>query len=181
MKDRVLNGPTGGWFAAAVLNDLTASAQSELFYFLPLLTMLAVTACGLVLLFTVLVRKSWARVVVLVAVWPTIALLPLFEVGDRIWGSISLAKHRAAYETILAEAATLPQSGQWNGHQFWFERESPLQVYFQRAGFLMDHGGFVFDASDRLPLDDPNSGIGGAGGYQTCQRLEARWYRCWFS
>jgi hypothetical protein len=167
--------------AAVVLNDLTISPQSELFYFLPLLTMVVLTVCGLAVLLTALVRKSWGQALVFAAVWPAIALLPLFEVGDRIWGSISLAKHRVAYETILAEAGTLPQNGEWNGHEFWFERESPLQVYFQRAGFLMDHGGFVFDASDRLPLTDPNSGIGGAGGDQICQRLEARWYRCWFS
>jgi len=169
------------WFAATALNGLTTSVQSELFFFLPMVTMLVLTVCGLAVLVTLVLRRRWARVLLFVAAWPAMALLPLFEVGDRIWGSVSLAQHRAEYEAIIAASTTLPQSGERNGHQFWFERESPRLVYFQRAGFLTEHGGFVFDASDRLLLEEIDSGIGGVGGYQSCQRLEPRWYRCWFS
>lgn len=169
------------WSLAAFADPLTRSFQTEVFFLLPLAGMLIVTVAGIWILIRLLLQKRWGYALGLIAAWPVIALLPLFDAGDHLWGRISLAQHEARYQVINAEVLTLPEVGIHEGERYSIERRAPAQIYFERAAFLTDHGGFVYDATDSLPLEDANSAIGGMGGYQTCNRLKADWYRCWFS
>lgn len=169
------------WILAAFADPLTRSFQSEVFFLLPLAGMLIVSVAGVWILIRLLLQRRWGYALGLIAAWPVIAVLPLFDVGDHLWGRISLAQHEARYQVIASQALTLPEVGVHGGERYWIERRAPAQIYFERAGFLTDHGGFVYDAKDALPREDPDSGIGGIGGYQTCNRLKPAWYRCWFS
>lgn len=169
------------WILAVLADSLTRSFQTEVFFLLPLAGMLILTIAGVWILIRLLLQRRWGYVLGLIAAWPVIALLPLFDIGDRVWGGISLAQHETRYQAISSRILTLPEAGDYAGETYWIESREPALIYYQRSGFLTDHGGFVYDATDSLPLENANSAIGGIGGYQTCNRLKPAWYRCWFS
>lgn len=175
------------WWGVALLlaiSALTLLALDWVGEVAPLVTLIALPLLALVTLGFIVAflmrRRRRAAAVLLIGVIG-LAVSPLRAWGGALWFQTSLEQHQPTYLGIIAESEVLPVSGVRDGDQYWIERRTPALIYFERTGVLTSHGGFVYDATDTLKLEDPNSVMGGIGGYQSCIRLKSAWYRCWFS
>jgi len=118
----------------------------------------------------------------------------LSAAGGRGWAWISLQSHKAVYDRVVAQAATLPDQGQIDGRQYFIERGPPIRVAFpQPVGVADNWGAVVHDSSGAVAAAKgwtgkpqrhtvrPDLQELWGGDLVTCRRIVDDYYRCWFT